>query len=420
MRLTASLFPIAGVILVLLAAAGESVRAEDPVAGLTRYLADHSPVAKEIARQSFAGVPLSRTQAEQAKQLLWQAHQERIRRERSEEMNARQVPAGGTSMRFVYRIFGEKPAGGRSLYISLHGGGGAPPRVNDSQWRNQQQLYQPEEGVYVAPRAPANTWNLWHVADVDKGLDRIIENLVVWEDVNPDRVFLLGYSAGGDGVYQLAPRMADRFAAASMMAGHPNEASPRGLRNLPFSIHVGENDAAYNRNKVAEEWRSRLKKLREQDPGGYKHWVPRYEDKGHWLDREDRAALPWMAKFTREPLPRKIVWQQDDVAHTRFYWLALDEEQAVARRELIAEREGQQIALRGDTIQRVTVRLNDAMLDLDQPLRITFNGQIVYEGTPQRRIAVLAKTLEERGDPASVFSAEVVVMAPDKPAPSGS
>ena len=40
---------------------------------------------------------------------------------------------------------------------------------------------------------------------------------IVFEDVDPNRVYLLGYSAGGDGVYQLAPRMADRFAAASMM-----------------------------------------------------------------------------------------------------------------------------------------------------------------------------------------------------------
>ena len=70
---------------------------------------------------------------------------------------------------------------------------------------------------------------------------------------NPDKVYLMGYSAGGDGVYQLAPRMADRFAAASMMAGHPGNASPLGLRNLPFAIFSGADDAAYNRNKVAAE-----------------------------------------------------------------------------------------------------------------------------------------------------------------------
>jgi predicted peptidase len=66
-------------------------------------------------------------------------------------------------------------------------------------------------------------------------------------------IYLLGYSAGGDGVYQLAPRMADRFAAASMMAGHPNDSTPAGLRNLPFALFMGGDDAAHNRNGVARE-----------------------------------------------------------------------------------------------------------------------------------------------------------------------
>ncbi|MFM8642358.1 MAG: polyhydroxyalkanoate depolymerase, partial [Phycisphaerales bacterium] len=110
----------------------------------------------------------------------------------------------------------------------------APAPVNDAQWENQKRLYSPPEGVYVAPRAPTNEWNLWHQGHVDALFDRLIENLVMCERVDPDRIYLMGYSAGGDGVYQLAPRMADRFAAAAMMAGHPNEAVPDGLRNLPF------------------------------------------------------------------------------------------------------------------------------------------------------------------------------------------
>ena len=83
---------------------------------------------------------------------------------------------------------------------------------------------------------------------------------VAFEDVNWNRVYLLGYSAGGDGVYQLAPRMADRWAAAAMMAGHPNETSPLGLRNVPFVLQVGGLDSGYNRNRVAMEWEKKLGK----------------------------------------------------------------------------------------------------------------------------------------------------------------
>lgn len=65
--------------------------------------------------------------------------------------------------------------------------------------------------------------------------------------VNPNKVFLTGYSAGGDGIYHMAPRMADYLAGAAMMAGHPNKVCLFNLRNIHFSIHLGEHDKAYNR-----------------------------------------------------------------------------------------------------------------------------------------------------------------------------
>ena len=78
--------------------------------------------------------------------------------------------------------------------------GNAPARVNDGQWENQKRLYRPKEGIYLAPRAPTNTWNLWHQGHIDPMFMRLIENLVALQEVNPNRVYLMGYSAGGDGV----------------------------------------------------------------------------------------------------------------------------------------------------------------------------------------------------------------------------
>ena len=70
--------------------------------------------------------------------------------------------------------------------------------------------------------------------------------------INPNKVFLTGYSAGGDGVYHLGPRMADYLAGAAMMAGHPNKSCLINVRNIHFSIHVGENDKDFNRNNEAK------------------------------------------------------------------------------------------------------------------------------------------------------------------------
>jgi hypothetical protein len=64
--------------------------------------------------------------------------------------------------------------------------------VDDGQWENQKRLYKLDEGLYVAPRAPTNTWNLWHEAHIDRLFARLIEDFVVLEGVDPDRVYVLG------------------------------------------------------------------------------------------------------------------------------------------------------------------------------------------------------------------------------------
>jgi hypothetical protein len=193
------------------------------------------------------------------------------------------------------------------------------------------------------------------------------------------------------------------------MAGHPNDAQPLSLRNIGFTIHVGALDTSYDRNLVAQEWSDQLDQLAAADPGGYPHVVQIHAGKPHWMDLEDAVAVPWMAEFTRDPTPAKVVWYQDDVPHTRFYWLAVEAAQAKAKAEVRATLTGQAIALESSHVPLIKVRLSDSMLDLDQPVTVTTNGTERWSGTVSRTIAVLAKTLEERGDPRLVFAAEVAV-----------
>jgi hypothetical protein len=323
-------------------------------------------------------------------------------------------------MPFWYAVYGEKPKTGRSLYISMHGGGGAPPQVNTQQWENQKRLYKPEEGVYVAPRAPTDTWNLWHQGHIDELFRELIRDMIVFEDVDPNRVYLMGYSAGGDGVYQLAPRMADSFAAAAMMAGHPNETRADGLRNIPFALYMGGKDAAFNRNDIARSWKTTLADLAAKDPGGYTHEVTIYEENGHWMDRKDAVAVPWMAKYTRNLRPTKIVWLQDDVTSPRFYWLMNPSPKQGQR--VVATRDGQTITIDEATgVDELVVRLDDSMCKLDEPVVVrlgaALGGTTLFEGAPTRSIGAIARTLAERGDPTGVFTAEIRVrLAPEAPA----
>ncbi|MEC9327480.1 MAG: alpha/beta hydrolase [Verrucomicrobiota bacterium] len=377
-----------------------------PIQSLEEWLSVDRDSRKPITDSEFSKISLSKDDAVRARDLLWKDHMGMIRETRSEEMKGKSISLGGKTMKFDFIVFGEKPKNGRSLFISMHGGGGAPPKVNESQWRNQMRLYKPKEGIYLCPRAPTDTWNLWHQSHIDPLFDRLIENLIIFEGVDPERVYLMGYSAGGDGVYQLAPRMCDRFAAAAMMAGHPNESSPLGLRNLPFALQVGANDGSYGRNKVAASWGTKLSDLRDDDPKGYDHFVKIHEGKGHWMNLEDSIAVPWMAKRTRNRLPEKIVWKQDDVTHGRSYWVALPPEEVKARQLIMVSREGQQFNVdKADGIGTLCILLNDEMIDFAEPVTVRFGGKKIHEGKVSRSIAAISRTMIERGDPGLIFSA---------------
>ena len=355
---------------------------------------------------------LTKEQADIITAELWDLHCREIELTRQPEMKSRKLKLGNVEMPFWYQVYGDKPETGRSLYISLHGGGGVPEEINDQQWENQKHLYQISEGIYLVPRAPTNSWNMWHQAHVDKFLSRLIENLIVLENVDPNRVYIMGYSAGGDGTYQLGPRMADRWAGVAAMAGHPNDSKPDNLRNTAFTLHMGAMDSAYNRNQMAETWEKLLGRLQEKDPNGYKHLVQIYQAKGHWMQGEDQIAIPWMTENTRNVYPDRVIWLQDNVTHNRFYWLAVKGESMLNRSQIIAERNGQKINIKVATVSTVTVRLNDDMLDLELPVEIHFRGQLLFKGKVERRKVVIEKTILERGDYKNIFSAEVTVTIP--------
>lgn len=366
-------------------------------------------VFASITGSLLAAEPLSKSAAAGLIAKLSAERLAALKTERSAEVEAKSITLGDKTLRWLQKDFGSAPAGHRSLWISMHGGGNAAPAVNDQQWKNQIRLYQPAEGVYLAPRAPTDTWNLWHEAHIDPLFSRLIEDMVAVNGVDPDKVYLMGYSAGGDGVWQLAPRMADRFAAAAMMAGHPNEAQLDGLRNLPFALFVGGADAAYDRNKIVKQRADTLDQMEKDDPGGYVHMSRVYEGLPHWMNGKDAEAVPWMAKYSRNPWPKKIIWLQDDVTHDRFYWLEIPKGSAKPAARIIATVEGQEIKLTGDVPAGSTVWLSDALVDLDQALTVSVNGKIGFKGKVQRKETVIAACLKARPEASACPTASVVL-----------
>ena len=360
---------------------------------------------------------------------------------------------GDAVMRYREETIGVRPAGGYPLYVALHGGGGAPPALNDDQWAQMQRYYRAsvDAGVYVAPRGVSDTWDL-HFRPASYALyDRLIEDALVFADVDPDRVYLLGYSAGGDGVYQLAPRLTSRLAAASMSAGHPNGVGLDNLYHLPLAITVGERDDAYQRNTVDADYCGRLAALAAAHPDGYRgacfvhldrpHDVPDNDprattyqvlaDPAAWLARGDRtaravdpnvvrwlrghqrvrraAALRWDLA-TRAPVERVANAVAGDLAllapSQLFDWLAVEgDAPTTGLVEARVERAVDTITITGAP-PTLRVRLGPDMVDLERELRLVVDGQPLVV-TARPRLATLARTLLERGDPRLAFAVDL-------------
>jgi poly(3-hydroxybutyrate) depolymerase len=390
---------------------------------LRTYLAQPRASRPELSAQPFAKVALTKADAQSAKEQLWKDFADDVRETRQDEVGATETQArtlrvegNDKQLRYYLAKRGTAPASGWSLFISMHGGGNTAAATNDSQWENQISLadgYDPKDALWVAPRAPIDDWNMFFIQEIDALLERLITDLIVFENVDPNKVYIQGYSAGGDAVYQLGSRMGERWAGAGMSAGHPNASSPLGLRNVPFAIHVGGNDTAYDRNKKAEEWGERLEQLAAEDPGGYVNQWQVHAGKPHWMDLEDAVSIPFLQSQTRNPIPDKVVWEQGEYPRSTFYWLAADEANRAKGALVRAQYDtaGVHISDAKD-VKRVSIRLNDDMLDLDGAIRVDFKGQPLMEAQVVRTLAVIDHCIQERGDPGLVFSAELAVDLP--------
>jgi hypothetical protein len=348
---------------------------------------------------------LSLSEAEKIEKNIYNDFKKEIIVTRSGEMEDRVIELKDKKIKFDIKHFGEQGEDGWSLFISLHGGGGTTESENNRLWNRHKTLYELEDGILFTPRSPSNTWNMWFQSHVDTFFNRIIQNMIAFHNVDPNKIYIMGRSAGGDGIYQVAPRMADRFAAAAMSAGHPNDSSPLGLRNTAFTIHMGENDSLYNRNDMAVKWGNDLRKLNEEDPEGYRYYIKIYKNKGHWMDNLEASALDWMSDFIRNPYPSKVVWKQGNVLHKRFYWLR-NEDPSFG--DLIeCNIDDQIITVLSSSSSKITIQLNDDLVDMDREITVNYLGRQLFKGFVYRDIDIIKRSILEYGDPKSVYYGEI-------------
>ena len=303
---------------------------------------------------------------------------------------------------YLWRHVGEKPKDGWGLVIAMHGGGNAPKPVNDREWQYMFAKYykeHPEAGgyVYLALRAPNDEWNGFYDDAICPLVERLILQFVLFDEVNPDKVYTLGASHGGYGAFVIGPKIPYRFAAVHAAASAPTDGETRGenLRNVPFTIMTGALDNGYGRIDRDRKFMTQVEEWRRQY-GGYNVSLTAPEGVGHLVP--DHDFLAEMLKSKREAWPKQLVWTQSDNVLKRFYWL-----EAIAPVEgghIEARVEGNQITLKMRKQEKVALWLDDTLVDLSKGFRIDVEGgltDLLIKQNPT--LETYCQGLEQTSDP---------------------
>ena len=400
-------------------------------------------VQKEEEPVDWNAILTSNEAIEEVREQLWEEYLAEIRADetRKAEVENLVMEYGEVSMKYGLQEKGEPDENGYPLYIALHGGGSSDtPDMNDSQWSQMAMYYNKKvkNGIYVNPRGVRDTWDTHGNPESYPLYDRLIENMIAFYNVDPNRVYLLGFSAGGDGVYMITPRMTDRFAAANMSAGHPNGVNLTNLYNMPIQLQVGMLDTAYNRHTATAEYDAVLNGLAETYGGGYDHNTLIHVKYAHnfydnkalkqeviadpaaWLATGDTTsveaipcAISYLTQYTRTALPERVIWDFTTRAALRevdsFYWLRATKE--VNEGVIVASynKEENSITIEENTANGpVTVLISNDMLDVFAPITVHTPSES-YEVTVTPDYELLKSTTYERGDSHYQFVASIVL-----------
>jgi len=390
-----------------------------------------------------------KTYKRMAVRLGWDKHllptpepiEETIKKGEKVMMKRSTITSGAMEMPYVFIAKGKKPANGWPLFISLHGGGrytepdltgphGWP--VNTSEWQAQMRLtmkvYKPA-GLYFIPRMAHDRWGRWWMKHNIDIFTRMIRDAILFNDVDPNRIYIMGISQGGYGTCHLAPFLADELAAAGAMAGGMMTVT-ENLRNLPFRSDIGEKDTMYDRINLANKLHTNLDTLKKVDPNGYENVLAIQKGRGHGIDYSKSPS--WLETHSRNPYPEKVVWRcftKDGIYRDNFYWLSLTETPKTGEFEIVASLDKKQNKITLTAYEVVTVgkdkeksttrkpleaaqvivHLNDAMLDLDKKIMIELNGKEVFNDKVERSRGSMMQNLVKRGDINYAFPVDITV-----------
>jgi predicted esterase len=382
--------------------------------------------------------PIPEGSLPQVTELLW-----KVVKKHGPKAKGRKLPTPyGKKAEWIQSDAGGKAPG---LILGLHGGGpGAGSAGEATKWKIPGHMGMYPQGI----RLVHDTWNSVHG---ERFLLTLIEIAKVQHNVDPDRVYAMGFSMGGTGSMFMAGRHPDLLAGAIPAHGivpaikvkvfTPEETGPLehgllpNLRNVAVYFYTGSKDKNCEPGTFLHAWNI-LEALRKDDPEGYRLLRFRcHEGVAHsFPPGEPGNGYKFIREQRRHAFPTRIVWEyndapwpgpdpEDEGKATRrpkewMYWLRCKEPRdrmlvtAVRRDEgdaHVVDLAVPKMCFPDD----FTIYLNDKMYDVKKEVVARVDGKEVYRGRPQPDFVTVLESLDAKLDRTLVFDRKIAIPEPD-------
>jgi predicted esterase len=273
------------------------------------------------------------------------------------------------------------------LYVGLHGTGPDHPMAYPSYGLGPRAAAPKKSAENPIIRlTPWGRGNRGWRNDAERDLFEAIADLQTFARLDPDRWYLTGHSAGGDGAWAIVTHTPDLWAAAGMQSGSMMAAPPSlgllpNMQYVPFHILIGENDNLPNRIPDSKEAYRLLKEAGDETnllllPGVGHYPLP----ESAYRDEE-----AWMRRFVRKR-PDQFSFTIDQREHPGVWGVRMANRDRGSRilkapwPQFEVKIVGAEVRIKTQGIERLMVNLGPEGLRMNGKVKMTINDKVVYEG----------------------------------------
>jgi len=289
---------------------------------------------------------------------------------------------------------GYDPAHKWPLILALAGGRGDGAKYAPF-W---QRLLKGERYIVLCPTARDLWWHKSHA------LARLaLRDACRRYHVDRNRVYITGISNGGSGTWFMAMHYPDLFAAAAPMAGAPQTGKGRvdypyllNLLHVPvYAVH-GDADET-----IRIKWDRKAAELLDQQ--GYDCTLDVIPGGAHGSPHQRaQQVVEWLGAKVRTPNPAHVRFLKQTPGATTCYWLLIGRTSKPASVDVQIE-DRRSITIRSGRIGRLTLFLNNDLINLDQAIAIKHNGAVLGFFKPKPSLDVLLASARIFGDPERLY-----------------